>query len=206
MQKEKHARFPPRPLAPPSPAAAASRSPGKETPQANHTSEPRYLKSKKCLPAPCGRWRAAAHLVGVSVVSGARAGFSPPGRRPTADRISPSALPLALLPDLMHQIGKTNYCEIKPLYPVLKQFLIIFPSRSFETCSLLLRSSAGWSNSPGIWQNGALLDRNRASKLRKPTLKLHKKLFPCPAATTSIVSVLLVASCGRGGLCLRWRR
>ncbi len=65
--------------------------------------------------------RRLARRAGVCVVSGARAGSSPTGRRSTADRIAPSALPLALLTFLIPSILKgTTTVKSQPLYTVLK--------------------------------------------------------------------------------------
>lgn len=47
-------------LAPPSLAAAAVRSKARETPRANHTSEPRRTESTRCPPALCDRRHAVA--------------------------------------------------------------------------------------------------------------------------------------------------
>src|SRR5579875_1984583 len=86
------ARFPARPLAPPNPAAAASRSRGAGTRPANPASERRCAESTKCLPALCGRWPVAAHPAGAWVASEAEAESFPTARRSAADRIVSWAL------------------------------------------------------------------------------------------------------------------
>jgi hypothetical protein len=61
--------------------------------------------------------------MGVGVVSEARDGFSPIGRRSTDDRIAPSTLPGAAVG--IYLAFQTNHHPFNALYPVLKQVLVL---------------------------------------------------------------------------------
>src|SRR5215472_9739732 len=68
----------------------------------------RCAESTRCLPTLCGRRQAVVRPVGVSVVSGARAGSFPIALRSTADRIAPSALPRRCCLELSPIFGKVT--------------------------------------------------------------------------------------------------
>ena len=83
-------------------AAAASRSPARETARANPATEPRGAASTKSLPALCAHSPQADPRAVAAVAGETRAGSFPMGRRPATDRIASSALLLALLPLATH--------------------------------------------------------------------------------------------------------
>jgi len=116
IRRETRARFPAKPLAPPSPAIAASTWRDAGIRPANPASEHRCAESTKCLPALCGRWPVAARPAGAGGASGAEAESFPTARRSTTDRIAASALPLALR-FLSIAIGSTQLCQYQCLVP-----------------------------------------------------------------------------------------
>ena len=111
---ERPARSPAISLAPPNPAAVASRWRATETPRASLASEPHSAESTKCLPALCGPGREADRPAVVAVAWEARAGSSPTGRRSVTDHIAPSALPLALFTSAIPLHGKITTVNLAP--------------------------------------------------------------------------------------------
>ena len=119
-RRETPARSSAKPLAAPSPAAAASRSTGKEIARVNPASVPRSAGSTRCPPALCGRRPEGVHPAGVGDVGAAKAGSFPIGSRSAADQIAPFVLLLALVNAMIRSYKE----QLQQIHPVVQGFEI----------------------------------------------------------------------------------